>query len=186
MHKLVKELLHVALVHSDDIFFISKGHFKVNLCKFRLTVCAKVLVTEAACDLDVTVKAGVHEKLLVKLRGLGKRVELTGMNSAGNEIVSCSFRCGLDETRCLNIDKSVVSEVVTGDLYDLGTSNDVLLKVRTAKVQITVLQSQFRLNVTLFNDCKRRSLSRSEDLESVNVNLDLTCGDVLVDSRFAS
>ena len=116
MHKLVKQSLDKSLVYGYDIVFIRKGHFKVYLSKFGLTVRSQVLVSEAAGYLDVAVKAGIHEQLLIKLRRLGQRVEAARMHSGGYQIVARALGRGLYKARSLYIDKAVFSEIVAGDV----------------------------------------------------------------------
>ena len=38
--KFGEELFQKALVHGDDVILGHKGHFKVDLCEFRLSVCS--------------------------------------------------------------------------------------------------------------------------------------------------
>ena len=68
MHKFVKYTLDETLVDGDDILLVGEGHFKVDLRELGLTVGAEVLIAEAAGDLEIAVKAGIHQKLLIKLR----------------------------------------------------------------------------------------------------------------------
>ena len=48
----------VTLVHGHDILFVNERHFEVYLGEFGLTVCSEVLVAEASCKLDISVKSG--------------------------------------------------------------------------------------------------------------------------------
>ena len=47
----------ISLVNIDNIIYINKGKFHIDLCELRLTVSTKVLITEASCDLDITIKS---------------------------------------------------------------------------------------------------------------------------------
>ena len=49
---------HIAFQHVHDIFLSNKGHFQVDLSKLWLTVGTQVLVAEASCKLDISVKSG--------------------------------------------------------------------------------------------------------------------------------
>ena len=82
------QLFEEAFDHGDNVVLSYKRHFKVDLSEFGLPVGSEVLVPEASCDLNVSVKARKHKKLLVELRRLRKSVEFTVMNSAGNKIVT--------------------------------------------------------------------------------------------------
>ena len=61
-----------------------------------------------------------------------------------------------------------------------------MLKGLTAKVEISVLQSQLFLYVGLVLDLEGRCLCRGEDLDPVNVKLYRTCGDIGVYSALTS
>ena len=87
---------HHALEHIEDVFLFHEGHFAVYLGEFRLTVCAKVFVAEAADNLEVAVVAGHHEELLEGLGALGKGVELAGVHAGRDHKVAGAFRGGLD------------------------------------------------------------------------------------------
>ena len=65
---LLEQILDKAFCHLEDILYIHKGHFQVDLCEFRLTVCPEVFIPEAACNLDIPIHAGNHQQLLVDLR----------------------------------------------------------------------------------------------------------------------
>ena len=63
-----EQIRKVSLVYIDYIININEGKLHIDLCELRLTVSTKVLVTEASCDLDVSVISGAHQKLFVQLR----------------------------------------------------------------------------------------------------------------------
>jgi hypothetical protein len=77
----------------EHIVLRHEAHFEVELVEFSgRPVGAGVLVAEAGCDLEIAVEARDHDQLLEHLRSLGKRVELTRMDAARNEIVARAFR----------------------------------------------------------------------------------------------
>ena len=78
----------------EDDFGAREGDLQVDLGELGLTVGAQVFVAEAARDLEVLVEAGDHEDLLEDLRRLRQRVELAGMNAAGDEVVARAFGRG--------------------------------------------------------------------------------------------
>ena len=94
---------HHALEHIQDILLLHEAHLAVDLCELRLTVSAKVLVPEAAHDLEVAVVAGNHKELLEGLWRLGKGVELAGVHPGRDHEVAGSFRSGLDQIRGLDL-----------------------------------------------------------------------------------
>ena len=62
------------------------------------------------------------------------------MDTAGNEEISCALGSGADEDRRFDLYKAVLVEVVTGDLADLVTHDNVALEIGTAKVEIAVFK----------------------------------------------
>ena len=71
-----EHLPHHSLEGVEDVLLLYEAHLAVDLGELRLAVSTEVLVTETLDDLEVTVVAGNHEKLLEGLRRLRKRVEL--------------------------------------------------------------------------------------------------------------
>ena len=63
----LKQLCKQTLIDIDDIIDIYERKLHIDLCKFRLSVGTQILITVAACDLEITVVAGAHQKLLVNL-----------------------------------------------------------------------------------------------------------------------
>ena len=45
-----------------------EGFAKAGKCELRLTVSTEILITEASCNLNVSVISGTHQKLFVQLR----------------------------------------------------------------------------------------------------------------------
>ena len=90
-HNILENTLYKTLVHGHYVIFVNKAHLHINLGELRLAVGAKVLVTEAAGNLHISVAAGHHKKLLIELGALGQRIEASGMNTGGNKIVPCAL-----------------------------------------------------------------------------------------------
>ena len=57
-----------SLIDINDIINIYKRKFHIHLCKFRLTVCTKVFITETFYDLEIAVISGAHQQLFEDLR----------------------------------------------------------------------------------------------------------------------
>ena len=66
----LKQMAGQALKRLQYIFAGHKGHFAVYLCKLRLAVSTKVLISEALDDLEIAIHARDHQDLLKGLRGL--------------------------------------------------------------------------------------------------------------------
>ena len=121
-----------SFVDIDDFILVNEGKLHVNLCKLRLTVRTKVLITEALCQLEVTVIARAHQQLFKKLRRLRKRIEVARMHTARHQIISCSFRCALAEHRSLDLNEAFFIHKVADALCDFAPEDDILLDVRTS------------------------------------------------------
>lgn len=125
--KFLESILDKALVNSHYIIFADKGHLRIYLRKFRLTVGAQIFITIATRYLEIAVKARKHEYLLIELRRLRKRIEFSVVNTAGNEIVACALRRRLDERRRFYIDKTVLRIVISCYLRYLGACDDIFI-----------------------------------------------------------
>ena len=102
------------LDHGVNILFINEGHFDVALRKLRLTVCAVVLIAEAAGDLIILVEAGKHQQLLVDLRALRQRVERTGMLAAGHQEIARALRRRFGQDRRFDLGKAPIRQAPCG------------------------------------------------------------------------
>ena len=71
----MEKLYHEFFRHIHDVFLIDKAQLHIDLRKFRLPVGTQVLVTEAAHDLEVFLKAGDHQQLLEKLGRLRQGIK---------------------------------------------------------------------------------------------------------------
>ena len=79
--------------YTENILLCCKAHFKIKLIKFsRRTVRPRILIPEARRNLEIFVKAGYHQKLLVLLRRLRQCVEFSLKFTRGNNIVSRTLR----------------------------------------------------------------------------------------------
>ena len=103
-HKTLKGIEHILLLH--------KGHLAIYLCKLRLTVCPEVLISETADNLEISVIAGNHKKLLECLRALRKSIEGARVHSGRNHKVSCALRCGFYKVWSLYLHKILRIQIV--------------------------------------------------------------------------
>ena len=76
-----KQECKISLININNIVYIYERKFHIDLRELRLTVSTKILISETSCDLDITVKSGAHQKLLVQLWRLRKSVEASRMNT---------------------------------------------------------------------------------------------------------
>ena len=165
------QALDEALVQGHDVVLGDKAHLLVHLGELGLAVCAQILVAVAVGQLEVAVKAGQHQNLLVELRALGQRVEVARLHTAGNEIIARALGRGLDEGGRLDLGEMVLAEIVADDLHDLAAQHDGLMHGRTAQVQIAVAQAQVVVDVDLVAQLKRRGLGLAQDAQLADVEL---------------
>jgi len=119
---------------------IDKGGLQIELRELRLPVGPKVLVAEAADDLEVPFEAADHEKLLEKLGRLGQRVEASRMQPAGDQVVPGAFRGAFCQHGRFNLQETPLVEEVPRDLDDAVTLDEAILHGRTPQVEVAVLE----------------------------------------------
>ena len=87
--KLYKGIMQYFLAYLEDILLGHEAHLKIQLIELSgRSVCSGILITEAGSDLEILVKSGSHQQLLVLLRCLRQRIEFSFKFSTGNDIVS--------------------------------------------------------------------------------------------------
>ena len=172
------QALDQTFVDGHDIVLIDKGHFLVHLGELRLAVSAQVLIAVAAGDLEVAVKAGQHQNLLVQLRALRQGVEMAGLHTAGHQIVTGTFRRGLDQGRGFNFGKVVIAEIAADDLHDLAAQHNGLVHRRTAQIQVAVTQAQVIVDVDIIADFERRGLGFTQNAQFADIQLHIASGDL--------
>ena len=96
------------------------------------------------------------------------------MNTAWNKEISCSLGSGADKNRCFNLNKTVLVEIVTGNLTNLVAHDNVALKVGTTKVKIAIFKSCQLGSLAILNNFKRRSFTLAENSKICNVDLNFT------------
>ncbi len=99
----------------EDVVLADEAHLEVDLGELGLPVEPEVLVAEALDDLEVPVEAGDHEELLVELGALGERVELAGVEAAGDEEVPRAARGVLAHEGRLELEEALLHQRAPGD-----------------------------------------------------------------------
>ena len=94
-----------AFGHREDGGHLGEADLEVDLGELGLAVGAEVFVAEAAGDLEVAVEAGDHQDLLEDLRRLRERVEVAGVDAAGDEVVARAFGGGLRVMKGVSISR---------------------------------------------------------------------------------
>ncbi len=119
-----------ALDDGEDGLLRGEGHLEVDLGELGLAVGAQVLVAEAAGDLEVAVEAGDHEDLLEDLRRLRERVELAGVDAAGDEVVARALGGGAGHEGGFDLEEALGDEVVADGHGDAAAQGEVVLHLR--------------------------------------------------------
>ena len=127
---------------AENIFLRSKAHLKVQLIELaRGTVSACVLIAEARSDLEVLVKAGNHQQLLVLLRRLRQRVELALELTGRNHVVTRTLWRRSTQNRGLDFQKAHVCHLLTQERDNLRAEYNVVFDLLVAQVEVTILQT---------------------------------------------
>ena len=95
-----------AFDNGEHICLVDERGFQVDLGELRLAIGAEVLVAKTTRELEVPVEPGHHQQLLVDLRRLGQRVELTGVHATRHEVVASPLRGRLGEDRRFDFKKT--------------------------------------------------------------------------------
>ncbi len=130
------------LQYRKYILLGGKCHLHIKLIKLsRRTVRPGVLIPEAGRNLEITVKAGGHQKLLKLLRSLGKRIKFPRMISGGHQIVSCTLGGGAGENGGGNLQEAMLRHAFSQLRNYIATQNNAILDCRIAQIQIAVAQT---------------------------------------------
>ena len=177
---LLEDVLQQTLVDLDDIIDIHEAELHIHLGELRLTIGTEVLITVAACQLEVTVEAGYHEELLQELRRLRQCVEGAVVHTGRYEEVSRALRGGLDEGRGLDLEEAVLTHEAADQIGDLRSRHDALRKLRTTKVEVTILETCVLVRRDPILDREWWRLGLSENTKCSGRNLDASCLHILV------
>ena len=155
INRFLEDRTNHAFKDGANFGFPEEGRFAVNLRELRLTVGAQVFVAKALGDLVVAVKSRHHQHLLEQLRRLRQRKELPVMHPRRHQVVTRTFRRGLGQHRCFNVDESLCIEVAAYRHRDSIAQHHVLLHLRPAQINDTMRQAH-RLGQIVFIELERR------------------------------
>ena len=137
--KLYKGIMQYFLAYLEDILLSHEAHLEIQLIELSgRSVCSGILITEAGGNLEIFIKTGSHEQLLILLRCLGQRIEFSFKFSTGNNIVSGALGRRSTQDRGLDLQKSHVRHLLTQITDHLGTKYNVVLYFCISKVKITI------------------------------------------------
>ena len=123
-----------------------------------LAVGPKVLITETARDLVVTLDTRDHQKLLEQLRRLWQGVALARLQTRRNQEITGAFGSGSGQLRCLDVQEAVVFHHPTDDGDHLRTDLQVFRHAGAAQIDVPVLEPQVFRDVNAVLNRKRRGL----------------------------
>ena len=103
------------------------------------------------------------------------------MDSGWNQIVSCTFWCGLDEHWSFDFQKVILIEIISGNLCNLMTQNHLFLQGLSSQVEVTVFEAEFLFYLALVGDFKWRGLRFGQDAKLADIHLDFAGGDFGID-----
>ena len=179
---LLSYILDQSLIDINDVVYVDKGQFHIGLRELRLSVSAQVLVAEALGDLEISVKARAHQKLLEQLGRLGQSIEIAGVHAAGYQIVSGAFGRGLAKDGGLNLKEALSRHKLSHVLDHLASEDQSSLHIGTAKVQASVLEAQVLLGIAVLHDVEGRRLGFGEDPGLFDSDLDGACCQIRINS----
>src|SRR5688500_2436212 len=174
--RITEQVAEQPLRQREDVFGADERSFDIDLGELGLPVSTEILVAEAACDLEVSVETGNHQQLLVELRRLGQRIELTRMHPARHQIIACSLGGRLGEHRCLELQIATLVEIPPRALLQTVPENEVLLQLGPTKIEVAMPEAQV-FGGQLFSSASRdrdcRNIGNRENLERGAAKLDL-------------
>ena len=141
--ELLEDMAEQFFNDGENIVLRHKTHLHVKLIELAgRTVRSCILVAETGCDLEITVESRNHKQLFELLRRLRQSIELAGMDTARNEIVTCAFRRTAGQDRGLIFHESHIAHEPADFGNDLGTQQNVLMQFFAAQIKKTVFQAQ--------------------------------------------
>ncbi len=172
-----------SLAHSDDHRLheahdrglVDEAHLEVELGELRLAIAPKVLVAEAAGDLEVAVDARHHQELLELLGALRQGVDVARLEAARDEEVTGSLGGRLDEIGCLDLDEAVGVVDLPDRVDEPASKQESPLHRLAADVEVAVLEPERLVDRGVgIVDVERRRLRLAEDRDLGRAKLDLT------------
>ena len=140
----------------NDVILVNKAHFAIDLRKLRLPVGTQVLIPKALGNLEVTIEARHHQKLLQSLWTLGQSVELTRIHSAGHHEITGPLGRTAYKNRCFHLHEvTSVKEITYKDCHAMAQLQ-ILSYGRAAQIQITILHPDIVATIGIVFYCERR------------------------------
>ncbi|MCU5786542.1 hypothetical protein B27N_01545 [Alcanivorax marinus] len=186
LEHVLEHAFHHRLGDRHDVVFLHEGGFQVDLGELRLAVGAQVLVTETLGDLVVAVEAGHHQQLLEQLRRLGQREEAAGVGAAGHQIIAGAFRGGAGQDRRFHVHEALAFQMGAHRVGQPRAELEALQRLRTAQIQIAVLEAHFLAGGGVLVQLERRGLGLVEDGHALAQHLDVAGGHARIADRLVA
>ena len=148
--------------------------------KLGLTIRSQVLVAEASCNLEISVKAAYHQKLLIQLRRLRQRVKLAGVYSRRHQIIARALGRGFAEKRRFDFQKIVVDKIISHDGAHLAAKLKALLIRSVTKIEVSVFESHRFVSRGIILDSERRRIRVGKHAHFFRHELDFAGGQLRV------
>ena len=177
--KLPEDIRQHLFAHPENILLSSKAHLEIQLIELsRGTIRPGVLITKAGSNLEILIKAGNHQQLLILLGCLGQCIKLALIPARWHNIVSCALRRRRAENGRLNLHKAHILHLSADIRNHLGTEQDVILYLFIPKVQEAVLQPDILPDLAGGHDLEwKLTVHPAQDIDGMSLQLDGSRGD---------
>jgi hypothetical protein len=153
---------------------VDEAHLEIQLRELRLAIASKVLVPEAAGDLEIAIDAADHEELLELLGALRQGVDRTRLEPRWDDEVAGTLGRRLDEVRRLDLDEAAGVVDLANGLDEPAPEQQALLHRLAADVEIAVLEADRLVHRSIrFVDVEGRCLGVVQDRHPGCLELDL-------------
>ena len=162
------------LHRGEHVVLLDEAHFDIELVEFAgQTIGARVLVAEAGGDLKIAVEPRHHQQLLVLLRRLRQRIELSRMDARRNQEVARAFGRRGGEDRRLELGEPLPLHALAHRIDDLAAQHDVVVQLFAPQIEEAVFEPRV-LGIRLVAEHRQRQLARrAEHLDLAHINFDL-------------
>jgi hypothetical protein len=152
----------------------------VDLRKLELALGAQILVAKTAGDLEIFFEAGDLQELLILLRRLRQGVERAGCEPGGHEEVPRALGRRIRKDRRLDLDESLLVEIVARRRRHPMAKAKVLRHLRTPEIEVAIFEAQvlirdFRIEL------ERQHVGFVQHRERRGDDLDRAGGQLVVD-----
>ena len=149
----------VALLEDrHHVVWLGKGHLDVELGELVDAVGARILVAEAARDLNVLVDPADHEDLLQHLRRLRQGPELSGVVARRHDEVARPGWVGADHHRGLDLPEASLDKEIADEVRHLVAQLEDVPRSLAPKIHVAVLPAKRLLDLRLLVHVEGRRL----------------------------